>query len=464
MLIASAIIAIVAIAAIAPRWQAIRQYYVIGHVTGREGQIRAREQGVNSLGARLVFYPRSLLENHAGPEILLWCGGGLVLAAGASMLLVQGARRSSTRRGGSPIDGTAWAFVIACLMVPLGALTGDVAKSPVVADIMVAPLLWLFLLSLIALARLGRGMPSPRNVRVALSVFAAALLLDGMRVQANEYSRRTAGGSQREQVQKLLALYDRIADCAQALGWRSPTFAANSNADWAYCRSIEAMSFERHGFALSGDEVLADTLFARPPAEQIERLRRADFIILIRYPTDRPSPLSYPFDQQMRELEPRLRQWCDANLISIAHDRLAEPFNCEVTVYVRPAVSVVGERDGWITRSGSKIVALAESLRRWPAIDFWGRRAGESLPQPPHVSARIMASGRAISTPARLSYEGPEYHFNVHVNPADLLRQELVQIDLAFDSSFTPRQVNGTPDDRDLVIRLPTRGEIHPEQ
>src|SRR5262249_45555587 len=124
----------------------IYHYYAVGHVLGPEKLIRAREAGTEGLGAMVLYYPRSLAGQHLGTAFLLL--GGITILAGA----VAGWLRRRAVRAPSPRPLGGWIialFVAVCLVVPLAALTLDVAKSPIVANVLVAPALWLVLLPLL---------------------------------------------------------------------------------------------------------------------------------------------------------------------------------------------------------------------------------------------------------------------------------------------------------------------------
>jgi len=453
--IAAGIIGIVAVPILVQRWPAINDYYVAGHITGGEKEIRAGEQGITTTWSWLSFYPRSLLGDHVGTHMMTWIGV-LLLGAAARGFAGPNMRISGINRGTR--NPALWVFVMACLFVPLAALMADRAKSPVVADVMVGPLIWITLASAIGIAGIGRTSRRSPLMRWGLSTLAIVLVSDGLRYQADHFATHASASGDRAQIEKLLNLEDRIARAADAMGWKTPNFAVDRISDSINFKVFEVMAFERLGESFDGREVLADSVLARGPDEEINRLHLADFVLLTeQFPE---GTLAYPFDRSMRQLHPELYSWCRQNLIEVDHERLGPPFNYDVTVFLRPAVRVNGEPDGWVARTGATITGIAGVLRHRPVIDLWGPNSATSLPRPPHVTAILTVNGNEIRVPAGLAYEGTRYHLQLDLGSMELPLNDRMDIRLTFDSSFTPRQVAGTPDDRQLVMRLPDQGEL----
>ena len=459
-LIASGIIACVAVPVIAQRWPAIKAYYVVGHVTGREKEVRAREQGVNSWREALVFYPQSLQENHAGRHMLRWAA--YLLAGGLAAFVLRQSLRRGLRTPASFDVPSAWMFVGACLVIPLLVLTSDTAKSPVVADIMVAALVWLVLLGLIVLAGTYRRQSSHPAVSIGLIVLAALVMREGILVQFNQYLRPQPVMQNRPEIEKLLALYDRVADDAATMGWSAPSFAFDSTSDALNFKVFDVMAFERRGQVFTPREVLANTIFLRNPGELEHRLACADFAVLTQ--TEPGGPASpYEFDRGMTAMKPQLFTWCHQHMIEAVHEHLGLPFDRDVTLFVRPAVRVQADPDGWIARDGARITGLALVLRQRPNIELRGKNAQAFIGRTPQVRAKLRIGHEApIDVPAELSEQGDDYRLALRLDPNRLPGDGPVEINLSFDAWFTPRQLNGSNDERQLVMRLPTGGTLGP--
>lgn len=455
-LLASAIIAAVALPMLIPRLHAIEGYYVVGHLTGPEKNVRAAEQGITDLRSALLFYPRSLYDSGLGRPLLRAVRWVLLASIGllAFRLIAHG--RTST----GTFDPKASVFlVMAAILVPFTALTVDTAKSPVVGDIMVVPALWAVLLCVMTCAAAYRGARLSPVVRWVLIGMAAVVLGRAMIELTDQYARRASMTRHRDEVDRVLEIHRRLASTVADLGLTAPRFAFDSMSDVLHYKVFKILTYERNGTLLDADEVLANSIFERDPDEAVRRLRFADFVVLTRHPSPRPGAFELPFDRRMRELRPRLFDWCRNNDVELFDEHLGAPFNCEVTAFARPEVRVQADADGWMASRGAKIVGLAEVLRRRPRVDLWGPNTAQYLKDPPHVTARI-AAGEAR---AALKYEGDRYHLSLHLDPVRLPPTGRVEIELTFDRSFVPRQINGSADDRELVMPLPDRASLLPE-
>jgi hypothetical protein len=220
------------------------------------------------------------------------------------------------------------------------------------------------------------------------------------------------------------------------------------------------MTYERRHIMIRPNEVLANSIFARPPAEQSDRLSRADLTVLSEMPAPPPGQFEFAFDKEIRQLKPQFFDWCRKNCVELEHRHFDAPMTFDATLFIRPAVRIQGEPDGWMARHGTQITGLAEVLRSRPEIELVGKNAADRLPVPPHVKAALVAPGLApIPIPAELTYDGPNYRLDIHVDPALLAEHGKVEIDLAFDSAFMLPGVSGAVD-RQLVFRLPESGDV----
>ena len=389
-LLGCSLIAIVALPVVIGRWGALKQYYVAGHVTGAEKGIRAAEQGVIDVWTNLRFYPRSLWNDHAGREMVRWCGW--LLLAGAIAMFLRIALAKDRQWTGAMSDASSGmsplllVFVISAILVPLGVLTLDKAKSPVVADVMLIPTVWIVLFAFMWLCGTRRGLRPLPLIRWGLPVLSALVLCRGVIAQVDHSTQRTTMNRHRDSIEKLEQIYDRIAGMSSSMGWKSPALGFDSTSDALNYKGFKVMAYERHGELFEPAEVLSNTIFTRDNQREIERLRYADFVLLSDNVPAPPGGFELPFDQMMRELRPTLRDWCRRNMVEIETEHLGAPFDRDVTVFARPAVQIKCELDGWIAKRGTRLVALAEVLRARPDITLSGPNSAPHLPAPPHVT------------------------------------------------------------------------------
>lgn len=453
LLIASGIVIAIAVPLLIARFPAIKDYYITGHVTGREAAIRAAEQGVTNLKSRLLYYPHSLLEDHTG-SLMNYCGAALLILAAAGLAL-----RRRNRVDSNQFDG--WAavvFVGAALLVPLMALTTDQSKSPVVGGIMVPPLMWLVLLAFVLLPGLRPGANLRWAVRLALPVIALLSLSTGVWGQVTQYFRPTEMSLNRPEIERLLKLYDRLGNLADAMGWSRPHMAFNFTSDAFQFRAFHVIEFERQQKWLDAREALAGTIFGRSMDETMQRMSWADFAVITEPAPPGLGVFEHEFDRGMRDATPILLGWCRQNMVQLQSGSI---MGRPVSVFVRPAVRVKVDTDGWVEDAGMSLHGLAEVLRDRPLIELWGPNSAAYIPQAPHVHAVLTAPDHApVEVSGTLTYEDNNYHLSLRLDPATLPATGKVKIDLTFDASFVPRKINGSADDRKLVFFQPSRAEL----
>jgi hypothetical protein len=84
--LSTGLLIIVVVPILIHNWDAIRGYYVVGHVVGPEKYIRAAELGIKDLAGHLSFYPKSVVQDHLG-KIFLW-GSAVAIACGLAARLL----------------------------------------------------------------------------------------------------------------------------------------------------------------------------------------------------------------------------------------------------------------------------------------------------------------------------------------------------------------------------------------
>ncbi len=134
---------------IALNWQAIHNYYVVGHLTGSEKRLRVVEAGIFDLRGHLTYYVRSLSWDHLGRAFLVVSLAVVVLGLA---LWFFGRGKTLTAPGRRGWCNSKWLVeTLVCgasIFAPWFILTVDESKSPVVVGVVAPPCL-LLLLSLV---------------------------------------------------------------------------------------------------------------------------------------------------------------------------------------------------------------------------------------------------------------------------------------------------------------------------
>jgi len=306
----TACLALLALPSLALRARALWSYYVVGHVTGPESAVHAAGSGVRDLLHAAAYYPSSLLSFHAGRLFV-------VLAAGALILLVL-ARRPGGAAGAPAFRGEAFWFVAASGAAPLVALSADPAKSPLVGGVLVTPLVWAVLLAAAWLA--------PRARPAALRVAAAVVLVAGGAFQAARLTGPAPTTVPAAALKDVSRLHDDVVRVVRAQGLAQPSLLADRKRD--YVPALHVSAYERHGVFLDVRYRLLGILWRPEEREVMESLHDSDFVILT---APGPRPPGLPYDDQLAEMEPRLRDHCTRRMALVGTYRVPE----EIRLYVR---------------------------------------------------------------------------------------------------------------------------------
>jgi len=330
LLVACTTIALLAGPILWSRRGAIHDYYVVNHVTGAEKDVRAAEAGTTHLWDALAYYPRSLYLDHAGYSFAI--AAAVVLACALIVFLRRRVRDGALRESAPttfPIK-PAVTFIAASLLLPLAVLTADVSKSPVVADIMVAPLIWLVMLGFISLTRADQPEPIGPPCQTAFGIAAIVLLGVGITVQARSYSHTRWMSQHRRGVERITAMCDLIADQAKARGWRDIAVFNDSVTDYLNVQSVGVLTYERHGYLLQAGDQFA-SLLQVPDAKVFALLGSSQFAILSHRIWPAP-PYDYPINLELARLHPQLEAICHRDMTTIGRYRI---FDREIDVFVR---------------------------------------------------------------------------------------------------------------------------------
>lgn len=314
---AAALIGLAVAALLGAKWTAIRDYYVVGHLTGPDRLLH--HAGVRGLGEALLFYPRSFARDHAGWPLLAFA----VLA----VLVVLVARRGLPRPPDRGDTGALLALAALALAVPFAVLTADVARSSAVIGIVLGPAVWLIALAVVRLSGAVAGAALPDRVERTLALLAAAALALGLYTQWTRFHAPGRFAGRAAEVQSVKDLHGLVASRARARGWTAPTVTVDRLAESLVPSLATTESAERHGFV----QRVRFGVWRYGPVTREEAeasVDRSEFVVL----SGATGPLAFPFDASMRELHPLLVERCARAHDPIGRFRLA---STEVVLYER---------------------------------------------------------------------------------------------------------------------------------
>jgi hypothetical protein len=364
-------------------------------------------------------------------------------------------RRSISRRVSAPIDFVSAAvFVGCCLLVPFVLLSSDQDKTPVVADIMVGPFLWLIVLGAACLMHAYRGAGIPRPIKWGLIVFASIILFVGMLTQFTQYAQPTVMSRNREPIESLERLYDKIDDQCHDTGLTNPLIACDTLADYVAPGVFQVLNYERHGRLLTPVECMCSTIDAMTPDEMLGQLRIADFVLLSDHAPPFPGDFEYPFETSVRAAKPQLVAYCKENLIEQGRARL---FDRDITLYARPVLTIDGvAADGWVVRDGITVSALAQFFRSRPVVRFSSEIFSGIPDRPVKVVAHLVSEGHeGAEVPGVFAVDTGGCSVTLTFNPADLPASGTAHVRVSFVGAAVNPKLDAQ-DSRGLIMRAPT--------
>jgi len=423
------------------------QYYWVGHVSGEEAGIRAREQGLSTLGDHLGFYVSSLFGTHLARAFL---AAAAVLVLGAVAMRAGG--RSDARR--APDAGLVPAatpmFCALCLVVPMIILTADVSKSPVVVGITGPAVLWLVIVGSLALG--GAQLVDGRAGRV----IALAVLLIGVAHTSWTLTRsldrlHPGHGYPRQDVERLLGVYDMLVSAATRQEVPPGGLSVFGNYEYVNAEVAKFLAYERHGVALGVGGQLGHTLFAESRPTMTAKIDGSAFVATT--PQRPVEEFVSPGDRTLQPVIPELTRYVRERFIRMTSFRLGPQ---EFELYRRPLVRLHGVSGDWITSAGA-VAEIREEDKAAAVTLLLHGRSNMSLVPGVAVSAAALelgatTPGRALPTDLRVN--GDDYVIAVSLaglteGPGPLL------IRLSFSKYFVPRLLGLNDDPRKLVIQPP---------
>lgn len=299
--------AIVAAAIAAPAlWldrQAAYNYYWLGHMHSAEGDVRA----AMSLGNSLDFLLSHLLADQLG----LWF---LAVATVFAAMLVHAMAEATVSRPHHATDYDGWFTGLIFTAVPFIVLALHRQKSafvvgalvPGVIVILVESWRWLW-------ARIDPGPGMAAVTRQSARIYCAAVLAAGL-----GYFTWRQLATQREAFTAESREIARLADClareSQLAGLSAPRLGTNEIADYLDARSLAIYTYERHRKSTLYIPALPAAITEEADATVMQRLAQCDFVLLA---DTLPGHGVFPFDRQMRRLQPAIKQWCTDHLAKV---------------------------------------------------------------------------------------------------------------------------------------------------
>lgn len=336
MFIAIAVMSCICVPILWMQRNTIWNYYVVNHVLGGEKAIRMKEFDIYSPMDVILFYPKSVWFDHAGSLFrrlsisliitfcvftlgrYLWPRPFLTDTVGINCLSCK-------------MDS--FLFLTVCLVAPYAILTVNSLKSPVVASILVPPLLWIILFLIVVSSK--NHIAWKRSLTSSfVSVLAVGAILAGSYTQAQCLSRQGPFSRQRKDHEEVLRLYDAIGDYCCASGLNSPNIGSTSIADFMSPVAVAVQYYERKRVLLFPRVQLGNSIHALGESELLDRLSLCDIVMY--NDADVPRTLPYPFEDSMCSLRRTMKAYCNNHFVKLDTFRFC---NTDIVLYIRATKS-----------------------------------------------------------------------------------------------------------------------------
>ena len=329
LLAAGVVIAVFIVPLLLNSIREIYDYYVIGHVLGDEKYVWAHELGLYTVLDHILYYPKSICEDHLG-----WQSIALMLFA---FVITGGFIRPWLRMQVifQRLRGYALDFIVIgfAVLLPYVMLTADIAKSPVVGGIVVVPIVTLvaFLCAVFWLVgpreKAEQAAAAPVTVSVpaknstasfncrpeflrAVSVVVAVMIGLGCFVVRGLTPPNNKSLSDLQRITEINEAIDRYV-IQNSL--TQPSISFDRVTDYLNLPSVRLFAFERfhkiiYFVPLFGN--YAYGIFATPRDVAMALIMKSDVIVLTDPVEGRPG---YPMDNKITEYWDEIDTWTRKN-------------------------------------------------------------------------------------------------------------------------------------------------------
>jgi hypothetical protein len=388
-----ALSALVAVGIFAPAlWhnrEAIYGYYWVDHFAG---PVRAlHDAHLGAIGSVRWLVAQVVL-NQVG---LVACVLGAAAAAAFALLASDSGQDGPAPEGPGPSAEGAWAITLAFLAAPAAVLAVHPIKAEPPASILIPGTVWIIFLLWAKLAR--------RVGRAAAATVGAGVLAAGALVFVLAETRKSELDSRESDYRRINGLGDYLFFRAEEAGLAHPLVGVAWVLNGLDGDTLRVLGYERHGRLMDFAATLPTGLFPTSTESVKRALAYSDFVCLATR-----AAVVWPFDGQMREMLPSMREWCDGHLTYAGRIDTAE---FSVSVYERPAI---GTRPG-----GVRLDATVSSALRGAAYADPGTPAAPVFTSEPRAvaSTRYAFSCRLLAAYSPVRYEMTGLPEGLTLNP-----------------------------------------------
>lgn len=299
--------------------QAIKAYYVVGHITGSEKYLRAKEVGITNQLSDILYYPKAFITIHLGStatnliiELLLIT---LVLYAISRLVTTKNASTKQVAPICFPRLRDDLIFLAISVLVPISILTLDLAKSSIVPGIILIPFLlivtWIFIF---LYKRIINIVP---KLAYLFAVIASLIFISG----AHNYlyllaqHRVLSYYGYSTSLPKATEMYDAMGDYAYKKGWSTVNISADQMADYLIY-PFTVLYYEQHHVLINlVPEFGRSGVIKETKTEAFNELKKSNFFITNANTYTASSV--YPFENSIKPFRHLLQDYARKNFIKL---------------------------------------------------------------------------------------------------------------------------------------------------
>lgn len=422
-------------------WHHFFAYYYSNNL----GPIRhawAEIVGIKDWVGHLTFYPQMFFAYHMGNAVLL---------LGIFVILALLAMRKFVKPTGNFVypyqEGALFLFF--SLFAPLLILTINTAKNFCLTNIFVAAVLWLFILTVIYLARAIDG-----SSRFFNTLSAIALLI-GFSCYAMKFGAHADTFVEKQDRQQVVKMYADIGRHCQQEEISRPLVSFFDNiVDYYVARLVNIVHYEQTGHLIEAER--RSGIHAVTKDDLVRNLDASDVVVFNPESVCRPdSP--YPFERTITQFRPLFEE----KIKKMAKLGNYSFFGKHIEVYTRPRANflITGISGGWLLPDTTRLRIPADVARRTSVAII----SGEGVPSyvkglSMSISADDFSQSRVGMTSVMLMDEA-RYAIYWAWDERQQDEDKPLSIHLQFDKYFIPKDLGINEDTRKLVLPAPQRKE-----
>lgn len=294
---------IVAITCIPVMWLnriALYNYYVVGHITGKEKYIRAALSHTTSTWAALTYYPIALYKDNFSLRAII-CYAVLFLVIFTLRIIQKQSNDSHQLSNNSSHKPITFYFLLVSILFPIIALTADMQKTFLVSSVLITPILWILIF---LFYRISEKLSLSVRKHV-LPLLALIIILFSCVYQAHEYCSRSEVSSERRYaLNQLTKMYLQIGDYAISHHWTQVKLSVGQVDERLRKGDLTVIYYEKRKILLNVVSNLGDSIFSVDKKQALQELNASNVAIFDL--NHNPGNTGFPFNISVDKLKPIL--------------------------------------------------------------------------------------------------------------------------------------------------------------